>query len=140
MRQLLYNAEEPCPRQASQSPSGQHPPLSGELQLDDRQTQSCSEQNQPVNGGSMPNSQQSGIFNGQNGSSSTQSLPDDEQEGPTAGGNRHHRGLLGAGEVGFQAAGSAVKSILTIPAGPGIHSMIVKIRTNEMIVMLTTKS
>jgi len=131
MRQLLYNSEEPCPGQASQSPSGQHPPFSGELQLNSRQTQSRSKQNQPVNGQSMPNSQQSGIFNGQNGSSSRQSLPGDEQEGSTAGGNGHPRGLFGAAEVGFQAAGSAVKSIVTIPAGPGMLWLIVKICTNK---------
>ena len=140
MRQLLYNPEEPCPGQAGQSPSGQNPPLNGELHLVDRQTQSCTEQSQSVNGHSMPNSQQSGIINGQNGSSSGQSLPDDEQEGSTAGGNRHPRGLFGADEVGFQAAGSAVKSIVTIPAGPGMHLLTVNICTNEIIIMLTTKS
>lgn len=139
MRQLLYNAEEPFPRQASQSTSGQHPPLNGELQLADRQTQLHDEQNQPVNGQSMPNCQHDGLFNGQNGSSSRQSLLDDEQEGSTAGGNGHPRGLFGAGEVGFQAAGSAVKSIVTIPAGPGTQLMIVNIRTNTMTVMLTAK-
>ena len=139
MRQLLYNAEEPFPRQASQSTSGQHPPLNGELQLADRQTQLHDEQNQPVNGQSMPNCQHDGLFNGQNGSSSRQSLPDDEQEGSTAGGNGHPRGLFGAGEVGFQAAGSAVKSIVTIPAGPGTQLMIVNIRTNKLTVMLTAK-
>ncbi len=133
MRQLLYNAEEPCPRQASQSLSGQHPPLDGELQLDDRQTQSCSEQNQPVNGQSMPSSEQ-------NGSRSRQSVPDNEQEGATAGGKGHPRGLFGAAKVGFQAAGSAVKSIVAIPAGKGMHLMIIKICTSKMIVVLTTKS
>ena len=140
MRQLLYNAVEPCPRQAGQSPRGQHPPLNGELQLDDRQTQLDSEQNQPVNGQTMASSQQSGLFSGQNGSSSGQSVPDDEQEGSTAGGIGHPRGLYGAGEVGFQAAGSAVKSIVTIPAGPGKHLMLVRTHTNKMIVMLTTQS
>ncbi|DBA76394.1 TPA: hypothetical protein ACH3X1_010099 [Trebouxia sp. C0004] len=118
MRQLLYNPEESCPGQASQSPNGQHPPGNGELQLNSRQTQSHNEQ--PVNGQNMPKSQQSGIFNGQNGSSSRQSAPDSEQDGSTAGGNGHPRGLFGADEVGFQAAGSAVKSIVTIPAGPGL--------------------
>ncbi|KAA6428663.1 MAG: hypothetical protein FRX49_01538 [Trebouxia sp. A1-2] len=119
MRQLLYNPEERCPGQASQSPSGQQPPLDGELHLRNGQTQSCSEQNQLVNGESLPNSQQSETFNGQNGSSSRQSLPRDEQEGSTAGGSGHLRGLFGTDEVGFQAAGSAVKSIVTIPAAPG---------------------
>ncbi len=133
MRQLLCNPQEPFPGQASQSSSGQHPSLNGEPQLDDRQTQSCSEQNQPVNGQSMPSSQQSGTLNGQNGSSSRQSLPGNEQEGSTAGGNGHPRGLFGAGEVGFQAAGSAVKSIVTIPAGPGMHVMIVNIRTSRIV-------
>ena len=140
MRQLLYNPQEPFPRQASQSPSGQYPPLDGELQLDDRQTQSRREQHQPVNGQSMPNSQHDGLFNGQTGSSSRQSVPGHEQEGSTVGGNGYPRGLFGAGEVGFQAAGSAVKSIVTIPAGKGMLMLIVKICTSEMIVMLTTKS
>ncbi|KAL0043118.1 hypothetical protein WJX79_009758 [Trebouxia sp. C0005] len=107
---------------ASQSPSGQQPPLDGELHLRNGQTQSCSEQNQLVNGESLPNSQQSETFNGQNGSSSRQSLPRDEQEGSTAGGSGHLRGLFGTDEVGFQAAGSAVKSIVTIPAAPGTAS------------------
>lgn len=144
MRRLLYSPQAADSRQHSRSNSAQDQSNGeegqsfgsqtesscGQTQLDNEQSRPDNRQGQPIDGQSGPSSGQMPSGNGQDASAAGNSGKSGGSNGhPLAGSLQPHiaagsiqppRGFSGPDEVGFQAAGSAVKSIVAIPTSPGM--------------------
>ena len=122
--QLDNEQSRPDNRQG-QPVDGQTTPSSGQGQAVDGQSGPSSGQGQAVDGQSgqlLPGNGQHASAAGSSGNpgcSSGHPLAGSLQEHIAAGSHQPPRGFFGSDEVGFQAAGSAVKSIVAIPTGLG---------------------
>ncbi len=123
MRQLLYSPQPADDRQQRQSSSEQSPSGNGHGQSTSGQTGSGNGQNQSGKG-------QTESYGGETPSGNEQSEPSIGRRQAACIGQS--QGLFGADEVGFQAAGSAVKSIITIPAEPGMYKTNMNLNTEHL--------
>ena len=134
MRQLLYSPPAPSgnPSETPHTPGSQlphSPTISSAAQSSANSKSSppaSHAQGRPVRLSNTRDEGQAGSGRGRQGKAVRESC------------DRQQKGLYGASEVGFQAAGSAVKSIVAMSLGAGRHSMNMRLNGLQLILSRIT--